>query len=49
MSRVRYWCDWLNMYLYKTDKTYRGMTVYVDVTDSHYELTPEQEARLKVA
>lgn len=45
--KEKFWCWWLSRYIYKTDRQYRGMNVYVDIADAQFELTPEQEAKLE--
>ena len=45
-QRERFWCWWLSRYLYKTDRKRNGATVYVDIADVPFELTPDAEAKL---
>lgn len=45
----KYWCWWLCRFVYKTDRTCRGMRTYVDCCGAEFDFTPEQEAKLEVA
>ena len=45
-KKERFWCWWLSRYLYKTDCKRNGATIYVDIADARFELTPDAEAKL---